>query len=194
MPKCYYEFMKVLLLSGSIGKKSCTRTLMQYINQLLIDKGIETTWWDLGEKPLPIAVPEFHSRQNEHPEKIVRKFAKSVEEADAFILGSPLYHDSYSGVLKNALDNLPNEAFARKPVGLVSHSSNVRSCVTPCNSLRPVVRSLAGYATHSQVGTTDDDYKDVSGELILQNPKVKQRTADLIEELVNLSQTLKHPA
>lgn len=141
--------MKVLLLSGSVGKKSCTRTLLLHLKDLLDTKGVETIWWDLAENPLPIAVPEFHTRQNKHPDKIVRKFAKIIQEVDGFVLGSPLYHDSYSGVLKNALDNLPNEAFLRKPVGLVSHSSNIRSCVTPCNNLRPVVRSLGGYATHS---------------------------------------------
>ena len=138
--------MRVVLLSGSIGKWSCTRTLLRYVESSLAARGVETVFWDLRAKPLPIAVPEYHTSQNKHPDKTVREFVRTIKQSDGYVLASPLYHDSYSGVLKNALDTLPNEAFLRKPVGLVSHSSYVRSCIVPCNHLRPVVRSLGGYA------------------------------------------------
>jgi azobenzene reductase len=180
--------MKVLLLSGNIGHKSYTRTLLGYLESICKEKGLDTIFWDIADKPLPIAIPEYHQAQHKHPDKLVREFAKVVKEVDGFILGSPLYHDSYSGVLKNALDNLPNKVFNGKPVALVSHSSNARSCVTPCNSLRPVVRSLGGYATVGQVGTTDQDYEDMGEEYEVTSEKVKDRARRLIEELINLIQ------
>lgn len=183
--------MKVVIVSGSLGKRSCTRILLTYINDVLKSKKIDTIFWDLSKKPLPMAVPEFHTRQEKHPNDNVREFVNNVREADAFILGSPLYHDSYSGVLKNALDTLPNEALLHKPVGLVSHSSNVRSCVAPCNQLRPVVRSLGGYAGHLQVGTTDEDYISVGDNLELNNPKVKERIENLINEIISMSKAVK---
>lgn len=184
--------MEVLILSGSVGKHSCTRTLLQHIDNRLQTQGANTIWWDLREKPLPIAVPEYHANQKNHPEKIVTEFAAAVKDADAFILGSPLYHDSYSGVLKNALDTLPNKAFSHKPVGLVSHSSNVRSCITPCNQLRPVIRSLSGYATQLQVGTTSRDYKESRGKLILQDTGVLERIDRLIAELLTMSRLVEN--
>lgn len=179
--------MKVLVLSGSIGKKSCTRTLLLYMQKRLQARGVETIWWDLGEKSLPIAVPEYHKNQENHPDPNVREFVRTVKEADGFILGSPLYHDSFSGVLKNALDSLPNSAFSYKPVGLVSHSSNIRSCVAPCNHLRPIVRSLAGYATQQQIGTTDKDYKEEKDRLVLHDLQIKVRADSLIDELLALT-------
>jgi len=183
--------MKVVLVSGSLGKRSCTRVLLGFINDQLQAKKVDTVFWDLSKKALPMAIPEFHTRQDKHPDKNVREFVQDVREADAFILGSPLYHDSYSGVLKNALDTLPNEAFHRKPVGLVSHSSNMRSCVAPCNQLRPVVRSLGGYAGHIQVGTTDEDYISVGDTLELNNPKVKERIDNLLDEIISMSAAVK---
>lgn len=186
--------MRILVLSGSIGERSCTRTLLRHIETRLKLRGVETIWWDLREKPLPIAIPEYHKNQQNHPKHIVREFVSIVESADGFVLGSPLYHDSYSGVLKNALDNLPHEAFSHKPVGLASHSSNARSCVTPCNQLRPVIRSLAGYATQSQVGTTDEDYENSKGELSIQNPNILRRVDALIDELLKMSQITQHMA
>ncbi len=183
--------MQVLIISGSLGKRSCTRILLTYINEVLQSKNVDTIFWDLSKRALPMAIPEFHTRQEKHPNENVRKFVNDVKSADAFILGSPLYHDSYSGVLKNALDTLPNEALLHKAVGLVSHSSNVRSCVAPCNQLRPVVRSLAGYAVHLQVGTTDADYIQVGDNLMLSNPKVKERIEMLIDEIISMTSSLK---
>lgn len=180
--------MEVLILSGSVGKRSCTRTLLRHAQKCLEVKHVNTVWWDLGEKPLPIAVPEYHKNQKRHPNYFVREFTDAVKHADGFVLGSPLYHDSYSGVLKNALDTLPSKVFARKPVALVSHSSNARSCVAPCNQLRPVIRSLAGYATHHQVGTTDEDYHKTSRSIAVENPDVICRVDELIDELLAMSQ------
>lgn len=178
--------MKVVLLSGSIGKRSCTRTLLEHVNKVFLDKDVTTVLWDLAEKPLPIAIPEYHTSQHKHPDKIVREFVQIIKDADAYVLDSPLYHDSYSGVLKNALDTLPNEAFLHKPVGLVSHSSNVRSCVAPCNQLRPVVRSLGGYSMHIQVGTTDADYTEQDGSLELTERPVKARVEAMVYELIDM--------
>lgn len=185
--------MRVLILSGSIGSESCTRTLLKYLENLLKLDGVETVFWDMAEKPLPIAIPEYHKKQHLHPEQIVRDFIKIVEKTDGFILGSPLYHGSYSGVLKNALDNLPHDAFKKRPIGLVSHSSNARSCVAPCNDLRPVIRSLDGYATHLQIGTTDEDYSHENGQLMLQNNKIKLRSSLLINELTKLCAIFAQP-
>lgn len=180
-----------MLLCGSVGNRSCTRTFLRHLEGLLKEKNVGTIWWDLGVKPLPIAVPEYYNQPENNPKVQVRKFVQAIRQADGFILASPLYHGSYSGVLKNALDNLPPDAFRHKPVSLVSHSSNARSCVTPCNDLRPIVRALSGYATQMQIGTTDFDYKDISGQLSLVNEKIKNRSKILVEELTNLSAILK---
>ena len=179
--------MRVVLLSGAIGKWSCTRTLLRYVESSLAARGVETVFWDLRAKPLPIAVPEYHTSQNKHPDKTVREFVRTIKQADGYVLASPLYHDSYSGVLKNALDTLPNEAFLRKPVGLVSHSSYVRSCIVPCNHLRPVVRSLGGYSANIQVGTTDADYSADAGSLELTEPAVKARIDAMVQEIIDMA-------
>lgn len=179
--------MKVVMLSGSLGKKSCTRVLLSFIEEELNFRGITTIVWDFSKRPLPMAIPEFHTRQDKHPDDNVRAFVRDINDADAFILGSPLYHDSYSGVLKNALDTLSNEAFLHKPVGLVSHSSYERSCITPCNHLRPIVRSLGGYAANIQVGTTDRDYTSTGDTLELSDLAVKNRLASMLDEIVEMA-------
>jgi azobenzene reductase len=184
--------MKALVISGSIGKSSCTRTLLQRLEQLLQKAGAETTFWDMGERPLPIAVPEYYLRPDANPDKLVGEFVTAVRDAHGIILGSPLYHGSYSGVLKNALDNLSLDAFARKPVGLVSHSSNARSCAKPSTDLRPIVSSLGGYPTLVQIGTTDSDYDydDENDCFRLIDKSGIKRCQELVDELLDLASLL----
>lgn len=184
--------MRVLLLSGSVGKKSCTRALLKHVENLLKEKDIETMFWDLGEKPLPIAVPEYYIQPEANPERSVGEFVRAVKDVEALVLGSPLYYGSYSGVIKNALDNLSPNALFGKAVGLVSHSSNARSCVKPCYDLRPVVVSLGTYPVICQVGSTDSDfiYDEDSDDFLVSDEGVKKRANDMIAELMDLTEIL----
>src|SRR5438477_10122300 len=48
--------------------------------------------------------------------------SRAVKESDGVILGTPEYHGSFSGVLKNALDLMGFEEFEGKMLGLVGVS------------------------------------------------------------------------
>jgi len=185
--------MKVVVLSGSVGKQSCTRTVLKYVEKELKGQGVEVSFWDLAKNPLPIAVPEYYTAPEKNPLKVVGRFVRKVKASDGVVLGSPLYHGSYSGVLKNALDNLPPDAFWGKPVGLLSHSSNARSCLRPCYDLRSIVSSLGGYSLRKQIGTTTGDFAINDQKITLKSSQIQQRAQDLIEELIDLSKHLQQP-
>ena len=165
--------MEVFLICGSIAKQSHTRALLIYLEGLLKEKGVDTIFWDLQTKPLPIAIPEYHKDPMQNPGKNVKEFVTAVDAANAFVLGTPLYHGSYSGVLKNALDNLYYDAFRNKPVALVSNGSSMRTTSTPFEHLRSVVRTLYGYALQSQICTAGDDYATSGSQYILENEEIK---------------------
>ncbi|MBU5545261.1 NAD(P)H-dependent oxidoreductase, partial [Enterococcus sp. S133_ASV_20] len=65
--------------------------------------------------------------------------------ADFLILGTPNYQGSYSGILKNALDQLNMDYFKMKPVGLIGNRGGIVSS-EPLAHLRVSVRSLLGIA------------------------------------------------
>ncbi len=186
--------MKILLISGSIAKKSHTRTFLQYIEQLLKKEGVDTMLWDLAIRPLSIAIPEFHKDPSKNPDKNVQQFVQEVIESDGFVLGSPLYQGSFSGVLKNALDQLHYNAFLNKPVALVSNSSSVRNAAHPCEHLRLVVRALYGYVLQSQIGTADTDFTETVDGYVLASENIKERAVRLVNELVKFTIVLKSNA
>lgn len=182
--------MKILIICGSIAKKAHTRGLLKHMEKLLKEKGAEVLFWDLLEKPLSIAVPEFHKNPSQSPDENVKAFVKEVDEADGVVLGSPLYQGSFSGVLKNALDNLRYDAFRNKPVALVSNSSSMRNAAHPCEHLRLVVRALYGYVLQSQIGTADSDYKEAQDGYELENEEIKKRVLRQADELISFAKLL----
>jgi FMN reductase len=52
--------------------------------------------------------------------ELIERFRAVIARAQGLILGTPVYHDSLSGVLKNALDALDSKQLGGKVAGLIS--------------------------------------------------------------------------
>ncbi len=186
----YSPYMKITLVCGSTAEKSHTRALLYYIEEVLHKKGVETVLWDLREKKMMFAMPEFHNDPRKTPDPTVQEFIKLIDSSDGVVLGSPFYHGSYSGVLKNSLDNLYADAFRNKAVGLVANGSGVRGAIKACAHLREVVRALYGYALQTEISTGGDDYTETSMGYTLTATDVQKRCEVLVTELINLTKVL----
>lgn len=170
----------VLLMAGTIHRPSYTQALVRAIGEALVVRGAEICEWDLVKMPLSIADPEYDGIPQHNPDANVRELARMANAADAFVLGSPVYHNSYTGVLKNALDCLGDDQFAGKPVGLVAHKG-----IQPLDHLRIVVRSLGAYAITRQVVTHKDDFVKVDGRFVLQSQTMTHRINVFCDELLD---------
>jgi len=183
--------MHVMLICGSIAEKSHTKGLVKELSLALNEQDIATTTWDLRTTPLPIADPSYHSNPDQYPDANVVRFIEAARKSDGFALASPLYHGSFSGALKNALDHLWYDAFRNKPVALLSHGANERKCSQPCTALQQVVSTLFGYSLQTQVATSMADYSyDTAGQAVLDNPEIKARVKRQAEELLKLMKSL----
>ncbi|WP_180572418.1 NADPH-dependent FMN reductase [Agrobacterium vitis] len=183
--------MRFMLISGSISSSSHTRELMNSLAQNLTSLEHEVDIWDFQTSQLPIAQPEFHWAPEQNPDGAVQRFYDSVRRADGLAIGSPLYHGSYSGVLKNALDHLWYDAFRNKPVGLLSHGSSIRLCAQPCEHLQTIIRTLYGHPLQTHVATTKTDYELVGGQPHLISPEILRRVERLALEMIALVPPLK---
>jgi NAD(P)H-dependent FMN reductase len=107
-----------------------------------------------------------------------------AEAADAYLLASPVYHNSYSGVLKNALDHLMLRDVRYRPVALASHGGRSTQAVDP---LRIVVRGLLGIAIPTQVCTQEADFAGEPGEdglYAVTDPDIQARIARQADQLL----------
>ncbi|MEK7648635.1 MAG: NADPH-dependent FMN reductase [Patescibacteria group bacterium] len=175
----------VLLISGSIRKESYTRSLTEYIARTFENKGISAYHWNLLEKPLPIMIPELRDDSANHPDENVRTFADLALSCDATVLSSPIYHNSFSGVLKNALDHLRNPHFAYKPMGLVSHGGD--GSKQAVDQLRIVGRGVNAIVTPTIICTSEDDFEGFE----LTSDSIKKRVDRFCDELMLFTETFR---
>lgn len=109
--------------------------------------------------------------------------------ADGFIIVAPEYNHGYPGELKLLLDT-ESQAYARKPVGLVTVSAGILGGARMAQSLRLVVSGLGmvpvAPALHvSEVGTAIDE----SGEFA--SPSMTEVAASVIDEVAWYARALK---
>ncbi|GIO16376.1 FMN reductase [Cohnella xylanilytica] len=130
--------MKILLIAGSNRRNATSALLLRYMADVLQSRGIEAELYNLYEKPVPLYSPD-EAPDDGNAASLVR----AASEADAFVLGTPEYHGSVSGVLKNALDYLSSNEFGGKAVLSVSSSGGAVG-VSSLTQLQAIVRNLHG--------------------------------------------------
>ena len=177
------ETLNMLVIAGSPRRPSYTRSLAHTIGQRLTEQGARVGTLDLYATPLPPMAPELRAKRLEHPDETVRRLFGLAEEADAFVLASPVYHNSYAGVLKNALDYLMLRDLRYRPVALAAHGGRSTQAV---DHLRQVVRGVLGVAIPTQVCTQDADFTaepDEAGLYRVTDPDIDARIGRQVTEL-----------
>lgn len=102
--------MKALLVNGSPRPKGCTFTALSELAKTLEENGIETEIIQIGNKNIRgcIACRKYHSTGSGKCifDDIVNEVASKFAEADAFVIGSPVYFASPAGGAVAFLDRL----------------------------------------------------------------------------------------
>ncbi|WP_274652187.1 NADPH-dependent FMN reductase [Paenibacillus humicola] len=130
--------MKIALIAGSNRRDAGSTKLIHYIAGLVRAEGHEAAVFDLHTDPLPMYSPdEIEAHSN------VTKLRQTVLAADGVVLGTPEYHGSVSGALKNALDFLGFDHFDGKPVLSVSTAGGPVG-VSSLQHMQTIVRNVHG--------------------------------------------------
>lgn len=102
--------MKALLVNGSPRAKGCTYTALTELAKTLEAEGIETEIIHVGNKDVRgcIACRKCHSTGSGKCvfDDIVNEVAPKLAEADAFVIGYPVYFASPAGGVVSFLDRL----------------------------------------------------------------------------------------
>lgn len=182
--------MHVFILCGSISENSKTRLLMEISAFFLKESGHHVTFEDLRYSALPIADPAFHPNPEKYPDINVTDFISRFKAAEAYLVGSPLYHGSISGVLKNALDHLWYDAFRDKPVGIISYGSSPHRCAFPCMALNTIIKTMYGYPLQTEVAASKADLIENTDGNICFSEDVIFRVQRQLHEMANIHRSL----
>lgn len=182
--------LHILCIVGSPRRESRVAAGITALDNAITRLGAVSQVWNLGQRPLPFMIPELRANECsiENPELV--EFLNAAQAADAYIFGSPVYHNSYSGVLKNAIDHLSMRHVGGKAFALASHGGNRSSQAV--DHLRIVVRSLEGIAIPTQLCTDECDFEfDETGKPILASEMIFERVKRLAQELVEFAAMLR---
>lgn len=142
------EQINVVGLCGSLRKGSTTHAALRIALSGAKNEGAKVELLDLNDYKLI-----FHGAVNdesEYPPDVVR-LKEKVKSAHGILLGTPEYHGSFSGVLKNALDFMWYEEFENKVVGLIGVSGGRMGAGNALSMLRTVGATLRAFVIPKEV-------------------------------------------
>lgn len=101
--------MKVLMLNGSPHEKGCVFTALSEVASELEKYGVESEIFQMGKKPVMGCISCNACAKTGkcfYNDDRVNECAEKLREADAFIIGSPVYYAGPNGALCAFLDRL----------------------------------------------------------------------------------------
>lgn len=163
--------LKVLAVVGSLQRNSVTRVVIRHIADRLQAEDCSVDVLDFIKEPMALYNPDTACDLPGFAELQAR-----VQGADVIILGTPDYHGSISGAMKNFLDHFWHEFAGKLFVTVVaSHEKGL----TVTDQLRTIARQCYAWTLPYGVSFTEDlDVKN--GEVA--SDTLRQRVAMLIRD------------
>ncbi len=163
--------LKVLAVAGSLQRASVTRVVINHVAVQLRAAGCLVDVLDFLKEPLALYNPD-----TAHDLPGYAALQARVEVADVIVLGTPDYHGSLSGAMKNFLDHFWYEFAGKLFVTLVaSHEKGL----TVTDQLRTIARQCYAWTLPYGVSLTEEI--DVANGQIV-NESLRQRLAMLVRD------------
>ncbi len=175
------ETLTITLVQGSLHGQSSTAAMLRYLDEVLQGVGCATTCIDLKKVVLPLYSPD----SAEDVFKTYPDLKTQVMASDCFVLGTPDYHGTPSGAMKNFLDYFWHE-FTGKLFGYVcaSHEKGL----TVMDSLRVAVRQCYGWSM--PYGISGIEKADVEPGGAIVSEKLRARLTMLAYDIVHYGQVM----
>ena len=159
----------VAAVCGSLREGSYSRTALRRALDEAENAGASVDLVDLREFDLPVFDPDVDDQGD------ATELTERIRRADSVLLGTPVYHGSYSSALKNALDYCGFDEFENTTVGLLCVAGGSFP-VTSLDHLRSVCRALNAWVIPHQVALPRARDKFDETELIDEGDADRVRT------------------
>lgn len=149
--------VKILLLDGTVFKGKTTAVLQQvqkYLDEM--DTDFEFELVSLGDAEHAIVDGRPFEEYPESMQEIVTK----IQEADGYIIASPIFQGSIPGVLKNIFDMLHPKAMRYKPVSMIGNGGTYQHHLVVEGQLKPILDYFRCLVTPNYVYTHRDHFNE----------------------------------
>jgi NAD(P)H-dependent FMN reductase len=188
--------VNLLVFAGSLRKDSYNKKLAKILADSAGRMGAEVKLIDLNDYPLPLFNEDDEARDGIHPNALALK--QLMNEADGFLITSPEYNGSYSGVLKNMIDWASRQAqgeallqsFKDKYAAIFATSPGAFGGLRGLNQLRLLLSGIGTTVLADQIAIPKaTEAFDETGQLV--SEKRQQAVDRVVEKLVNTLTKLK---
>ncbi len=173
---------RILLLYGSLRKRSFSRLLVQEAASILESLGAETKIFDPRDLPLPDATSDQHPK--------VQELRKLSEWSEGQVWCSPERHGAISAVMKAQIDWIPLEVGGMRPTQgrtlAVMQVSGGSQSFNAVNTLRLLGRWMRMITIPNQ-SSVAMAYKEFDESDRMKPSSYYDRVVDVMEELVKFT-------
>ncbi|KRF04001.1 NADPH-dependent FMN reductase [Arthrobacter sp. Soil782] len=154
------ETRRVVVVSGGMGTPSSSRMLADQLGEAArrelerVDVHTDITTIELRELAVDIA----NNMVTGFAPPALADALKSVADADALIVVSPVFSGSYSGLLKSFFDVLDNTALDSMPVLIAATGGSVRHSLMLDHAMRPLFTYLRARVVSTGVYAGPEDW------------------------------------
>ncbi|WP_313077490.1 NAD(P)H-dependent oxidoreductase [Melaminivora sp.] len=193
---------RILIFAGSTREQSFNRRLARVAAQVARGAGAEATVLELADYDIPMYQADLEARGT--PADVLR-LKQVMDEHPAWIICSPEYNGSYTGLMKNTLDwaSSPvaghpvwsdgNRPFGGKVVGLLSASNGALGGLRSLNQLMPLLVNLGCWLAPRQFALARAASAfDDAGQLA--DPAQRDQVRAVVEQVLWATARLHGPA
>lgn len=169
------EPLRIVGFSGNTHRPSRTRALVETVGSALANlRPHRLEIYDLVDAGPGLGA----SRRADLPPE-ARAIIEAIEQADALIIGSPVYKGSYAGLFKHVIDFVEPAALAGKPVVITATGGGHRHALVVEHQLRPLFAFFAALTLPTAIYAGERDFSDGA----LADPDLKARVLQAAQEL-----------
>ncbi len=174
--------LQILAVCGSLNAMSRTKMALSLALQGAREYGADTRLITLRDYELVFygAVDEA-----DYPPDVFR-LREEIKKSDGIIFGSPEYHGSMSGTLKNMLDLMSQEHLEGKIVGLVGVAGGHLGAINSLNTMRIIGRNMHFWVLPQEVSVADSS-TTFNDDGTVNDPAIEQRLLDMGRQVVKFA-------
>jgi FMN reductase len=165
--------------SGSPRRPSKTRSLVERLAaEVALRQQVRLDIYDLSDAGPGLGA----ALQRKDLTLPAARIIDAIEQADALIIGTPVYKGAYTGLFKHAFDLVDPRALVGKPVLLTATGGGTRHALVVEHALRPLFGFFEALTVPTAVYASDADFVD--GQLAEAGVLARVNTA--AQQLANL--------
>lgn len=178
--------MKIVGIAGSMNTNSTTKQAVSIVLEAAKAAGADVELIHLADWKMPL----YDDREDTstYPE-VVHRFIQTISEADGLVIGSPEYHGTMTGALKNGLDFLEGRHLRDKQVAILGVAGGSMGATNTVNTLQMIMRNLHAWPLPSSP-SIPNAYNAFTPEGKLKDERLQARLESIGKQLVQYVQLM----